>query len=456
MKKSQFTKKVLRSLTMTVMLCHPVILANAQQSSAQSYSLQQAIDYAIGNQVEVKNAYLETEISQARANELIGIGLPQIEAQGNFNYFIEIPTSFVPGEFFGGEPGTYAPVQFGQPYTADAGLRASQLLFDGTYLVGLKASKTYVDLRRKNLQQTKIETAVNVSKAYYYVLVASERMKQLENDLIRLGKLKDDTKALYDNGFVEKIDYDRIELNYNLVESSVAQTRRLVANSYNLLKFQMGMDLKENIGLSEDISQIQLDASILPSDSVKVESRIEYAILRTQHELADLDLKRYKASRWPSLVAFGSYTTNASRTEFNFFDSGNKWYPTGIIGASLSVPIFKGYSIGSQVQQAKLRKQQVENSFFSLDQGIMLEHQNAMNTLRSNIEKLETQSKNRNLAREISRVSKIKYDQGVGSNLEVIDAENSLREAETNYYLVLLETIISKIDLDKAAGNYKY
>ena len=456
MKNYLIAKKVLLSLMMTMVLCLYVFLAGAQEPSAKPYSLQQAIDYAIGNQVEVKNAYLETDIARARADELIGIGLPQVEAKGNMNYFLEIPTSFVPGEFFGGDAGTYAPVKFGQPYTADAGLSATQLLFDGTYLIGLKASKTYVDLRRKNLQQTKIETAVNVSKAYYYVLVAEERMKQLTNDLTRLGKLKDDTKALYDNGFVEKIDYDRIELNYNLVESSMAQTRRLVSNSYNILKFQMGMDLRENISLSEDISQINFDASLIPTDSVKVESRIEYSILRTQQELADLDLRRYKASRWPSLIAFGSYTTNASRTEFNFFEPGYRWYPTSVIGASLSVPIFRGFSINNQIQQARLRKLQVQNSFFSLDQGIMLEHQNAVNILRSNIERLETQSENRNLAREISRVSKIKYDQGVGSNLEVIDAENSLREAETNYYLSLLETIISKIDLDKAAGNFKY
>lgn len=456
MKKYHITIRVLRSFMITVGLCLPVIAAVAQQQSDKPFTLQQAIDYAISHQVEVKNAELETDISQARANELIGIGLPQIEAKGNLNYFVEIPTSFVPGEFFGGEAGTYAPVKFGQPYTADAGLSASQLLFDGTYLIGLKASKTYVELRRKNLQQTKIETAVNVSKAYYYVLVAEERMKQLNSDLTRLGKLKDDTKAMYDNGFVEKIDYDRIELNYNLVESSLAQTKRLVANSYNLLKFQMGMDLKENISLAEDISQVQLDSSLIPTDSVKVESRIEYEILRTQYELTDLDLRRYKASRWPNLIAFGSYTTNASRTEFNFFEPGYKWYPTAVIGASLSIPIFKGLTISNQIEQAKLRKQKVENSFFLLDQGIIMEHQNAVNVLRSNIEKLETQSKNRNLARDISRVSKIKYDQGVGSNLEVIDAENSLREAETNYYLVLLETIISKIDLDKAAGNYKY
>lgn len=456
MKTPKFSKLIYLKFLLILPGIFPIIPVVAQQSAAQVFSLQQAIDYAIKNQVDIQNAELETEISRARTNELIGIGLPQVNGSADMSKYLEIPTSFVPAEFFGGEPGTYAPVQFGLPYVANGGISASQLLFDGTYLVGLKASKTYVELSRKKLQQSKIETAVGVSKAYYYVLVAEERLKQLNSDLARLGKLKDDTKALYDNGFVEKIDFDRIELSYNLVQSSLAQTQRFVSNSYNILKFQMGIDLSTPVSLSENISDIKFDANTINRDSVKYENRIEYGILNTQYELAGLDLKRYKTSRWPSLVAYGNLNYNASRTEFNFFDPGYKWYPTAVIGATLSVPIFRGYTIGYQVQQAKLRVHQVENSFFKLEQGIQLEHQNAISTLNSNIEKLDTQDKNRSLAREISRVSKIKYDQGVGSNLEVIDAESSLREAETNYYLVLLETIISKIDLDKAAGVYKY
>jgi len=456
MKKPKINKAVYLTLITTILVFFSAEKIFAQSQPGATYTLVQAIDYAIKNQVDIKNAELETSIAKARTNELIAIGLPQVDASADVNKFLEIPTQFVPGEFFDGEPGTYAPVQFGQAYSASAGFTASQLLFDGTYLVGVKASKTYVDLARKGVSRTKIETAVNVSKAYYYVLVAEERFKQLTSDLARLGKLKDDTKAFYDNGFVEKIDYDRIELSYNLVESALAQTERFVSNSYNLLKFQMGMDLKTEISLAESIDNINFDPAVLHEDSVNVESRIEYSILQTQYKLADYDLHRYKTSRWPSLVAFGNYTTNASRNEFDFLDTGQKWYPSSMIGAKISIPIMGGFKIGHQVKQAELSKKQVENSFYQVEQSIKLEHQNALNTLKSNIEKLQTQDKNRNLAREISRVSKIKYEQGVGSNLEVIDAEASLRESETNYYLALLETIISKIDLDKALGNFKY
>ena len=452
-------KIIFKNLSYSYVICLVLIgsfPARAQDAAPMSFTSQQAIEYAVKNNVNIINADLETEISQARVNELIGVGLPQIKGNIDLNDFLEIPTQFVPAEFFDGEPGTYAPVKFGQQYTASAGITATQLLFDGSYIVGLQASKTYVELSRKTSTQTKIEVAANVNKAYYFVLVAEERLKQLNNDLERLAKLKDDTKALFDNGFVEKIDYDRVELSYNLVENSRNQTIRLVNNSYNILKFQMGLNQKTTITLTEKIADVSVTATPVEKDSVTVGNRIEYSILETQYKLAGLDLKRYNATRLPSIGLFGNFSTNASRDEFNFIDSDYKWYPTSIIGASLSIPIFTGLIINSQAKQARLKQTQVKNSFYLLEQNINLEYENAKIMLQNNILKLEMQEKNRDLAREITRVSKIKYDQGVGSNLEVIDAEASLREAETGYYTSLLETIISKIDLDKATGLIKY
>ncbi|OQA18589.1 MAG: Outer membrane protein TolC precursor [bacterium ADurb.Bin363] len=451
-----FNKKILAAFGMMLSTFVLSETVTAQTPAGSGFTVQQAIEYALKNETNVKNAQIETQIAQAKINELIGVGLPQVKGSADINKFIEIPTSFVPGEFFGGEPGTYAPVQFGQNYSASAGLSASQLLFDGSYLVGLQASRTYADLSRKGLQQSKIDVAVNVSKAYYFVLVAEERFKQLESDIQRIAKLKSDTKALFDNGFVEKIDYDRVELNYNLLESARNQTKRVVENSYLLLKFQMGMDLKTPITLTEKIDDVMPDIAVINTDSVQVSSRIEYSILETQHRLTELDVKKNQFSRLPSLVLFGNVSANASRNEFNIFNTDYKWYPTAIIGASLSVPIFGGFQKYAQTKQAKLAQLKVENAFYALEQGIKLEFNNAVTGLKNNIDNLETQKKNRELAREIARVSKIKYDQGVGSNLEVVDAETSLREAEANYYTALLETIISKIELDKASGTIKY
>ncbi len=447
--------KLLLTPAMIFLVSHARLSAQTDTAS-ESFTVSQAVEFALKNKAEVKNAELDVYIAKARMNELIGVGLPQINASGEINRFIELPTQFIPAEFFDGEPGTYSAVQFGQDYSATAGITASQLLFDGTYLIGLKATKTYGELSKKTYSQTRIETAVNVTKAYYMVKVMEERLAQLTSDLERMAKLKNDTRALWEEGFIEKIDYDRVALNYNLLESAKNQAQRLTSNSYSLLKFQMGMDLKTPIVLVENVEDINFTESPEKVQEFDFRKRIEYSSLQTQYELTGLDVRRFKSLRLPSLVLFGSLSANASRNDFTIFDTGYRWYPTSIVGASLKLPIFGGFQINEQVRQAKFRQKQVENAFKSVELGLTIEHESALTQLENSLDKLQTQKKNRELAREIARVSKIKYDQGVGSNLEIIEAESSLREAETNYYTSLLETIIAKIDLDKAKGNIKY
>ncbi|MGR6087504.1 MAG: TolC family protein [Arcticibacter sp.] len=434
-----------------------VMPASAQtQNASTSMNVEQAVAFAIKNHPDIKNAELEIAIAQAKINELVAIGLPQLNFSADLNKFVEIPTSFVPAEFFGGEPGSYAPVKFGQPWSSSAGISASQLLFDGSYLIGVKATKIYAELSKKNAEQLKIEMAVNVTKSYYMVLVIKEKLKQLNGDLARLDKLRKDTKVLYEKGFVEKVDLDRLDLNYNLFESAINSTSRMLTDGTNLLKFQMGMDVASQLELTESIPDAKSFESVVEATSMDYRNRIEYSILETQYTLTELDLKRYKSQQWPSVVAFGSYSANASRNEFNIFQNDYRWYPTAIVGASVKMPIFGGFKNRYQVNQAKLRMQMVENGSEKLEQGIELEYRNAVSNLNKNIEDLKIQQKNRDLAREIVRISKLKYDKGVGSSLELVDAESSLRESETNYYSALLATAVAKVELEKAMGKYKF
>lgn len=427
--------------------------AEAQQGGSYSFTLQQAVDYGYANQATTKNSAIDTEIAQKRINELIGVGLPQISGSAEINKFIEIPTSFVPAEFFGGNPGEYFPVKFGQPYSSSIGLSASQLVFDGSYLVGLQASKTYAELSRKNLQQSRIETAAVISKAYYNVLVMNERVALLNANVERVGKLKSDTKAMYDNGFVEKIDNDRIELTYNNIVIEKQKAERFAATALNLLKFQMGMTLDSQLELADKLETNVFDENIPADENIDASKRIEYGILQTQKHLQELDLKRHRFEYLPSLVAFGSLSANASRNEFDFFDTDRRWFPTAIVGAKLSVPIFDGLQKAARISQAKLTLKKIDNGFNSLEQGIKLETQNSKNQLLSSAESLKLQRKNRELAQEVARVSKIKYDQGIGSNLEVVNAETLLKESETNYYGALYDALIAKIDYAKATGS---
>ncbi|MEY3343801.1 MAG: hypothetical protein RL090_1485, partial [Bacteroidota bacterium] len=421
-------------IVLAILLMIIPFAGNGQENKTSfSMTIPQAIAFAIDNHPDIKNANLEIAVASAKISELIAVGLPQVNLSVDVNNFVEIPTQFVPAEFFGGEPGTYAPVKFGQPWSSSAGVTASQLLFDGSYMIGVKATKVYKELSEKTAEQLKIEVAVNITKSYYMVLVATEKSKQLKGDLEQLDKIRRDTKKLYEKGFAEKVDLDRLDLNYNLLENAISHTDRLVVDGYNLLKFQMGMELQHELILTEPVPDASNFSSLVETTGMDYNQRIEYSILQTQYNLTELDYKRYQSMRWPSVVAFGSYSTNASRNEFNLLQSGYKWYPTSIVGASVKMPLFAGFKNKYQVQQARLRMQMVENGSVKLEQGMELEYRSAVSKLNKSIEDLQLQSKNRDLAKEIVRITKIKYEKGVGSSFELVEAETSSREAESNY-----------------------
>lgn len=421
-----------------------------------SFTIQEAITYALKYQANVQNAELETRVAKAKINELVGVGLPQVEASAELNRFFEVPTSFFPASFSGGPEGEYLPVQFGQPYTGLARFTATQLVFDGSYIAGLQASRAYLDLARKDLTRTRIETAIAVSQAYYLVLVNREALNEFESELERIEKLRDDTKALYENGFVEKTDYDRIVLNYNISSNARNKLSRSVEISENLLKFQMGLDQYAEIELTEKLEDISTSPMESYSDTVDYRNRIEYSIIQSQYELARLDVKNFKASRLPSIGLFGSLGWNSSRNEFSFFNSEYKWYPQSVVGVQMNLSIFGGFKKNAQVQQAELQMLKVENSIRVLEDNINREYQNAMASYLNALDDLETQKENRELARELARVSKIKYDTGIGSSLEVVDAESSLREAESNYFQALFNAYSAKLELDRTAGTITY
>lgn len=427
---------------------------SAQQTNKNQYafSLQQAVDFAIKNQVSVKNAELDKKIAKEKSDELLGIGLPQISGSADITKFIDIPTTFVPGEFFGGDPGSFYPVQFGQNYSSTAGLTASQLLFDGSYLVGLKASRMYVDLMHKQVNQTKTDLAATVSKAYFNVLILQEQTQILDANVKRLKKLRDDMKATYDNGFAEKIDYDRTVLAYNNIITEKEKLDRMVTLSVNLLKFQIGANVQDELTLTDKLEDIKSTTMINPADTIDVNNRIEMDVLQTTKRLLQIDLKLKRVAYLPSLAAFGSYSVNASRNDFDIFEN-KPWYRTSLVGLKLTVPVFDGFQKASRVKQARFAVDKIDNTIQSVSQGLQLEVQTARTSLINALASLDTQGENRKLAADVARITKKKFEEGVGSSLEVMDAETALKVAETNYYTALIEAYIAKVDYAKATGT---
>lgn len=426
--------------------------AQTQTPQTFDFNLEQCINYAYEHQTSMLNAAIDQKIAEAKVKETIGIGLPQISGTADLQDFLKVPTSLLPGEFFN-QPGTYVPVKFGVKYNSSLGASVNQLIFDGSYLVGLQASKTYKELSQKTFNRTKIETNVAVTKAYYMVLVSNKQLDLLNANITQLKEQLDQTSALFENGFAEKIDADRLRVIYNNLLTEKQNIQRSLGVGITTLKFQMGMPVTEYLTLSGTIEDVKLDKTVINKDTTAYQNRIEYSLAETAIKLNQLDLKRYKSQYLPSLSAFGNGSYQFQNDNFN--DLYDKSFPTVVVGLRLNVPIFSGGQRYQKVKQAEFAVQKSQNDLFQAKNSINLDIENSITNYTNSINSLESQQRNLDLANEVLRVTKIKYEQGVGSSIEVTQAQTSLKEAENNYINALYDALVSKVDTEKATGLIK-
>lgn len=429
------------------------VTAQQPDSLKYNFTLNEAINYAFDHQTSILNAKIDEEIARNTVKQTVGIGLPRISSNLDFSDYLKVPTSLLPGEIFG-QPGVQIPVQFGVKYQSSAGVRLDQILFDGTYIVGLQASKTYKELSTRNAKRTRIETAVAVTKAYYSVLVSNEQFSLIDANLTQLKKSLNDTEVMFKNGFVEKIDVDRLQVLKNNLETERENVIRLLALNLDVLKFQMGMPVNSQLVLQDSIGSVQPQATSLMTDTTAYRNRVEYSLLETQKKLNLLNLKRYKSQFLPSISGFASASKSFQSNDFS--ELYKRSFPNSVIGLSLSWNIINGGQRLYQMKNAQLEVRKTENDLMNLQNSINLEISQTQKTYSNSLQSLENQKRNLNLAQEILRVSRIKYDQGVGSSLEVTSAETSLKEAQNNYITSLYDLLINKVNLDKSLGKINY
>lgn len=423
----------------------------------REFSLNEAIRFATEQNLNVKNSQLDAISADARIKEIKAVALPQVNVSGQFLNNLAIQTVFLPPEFFQlpADAGPQ-PVRFGVNYQGALQASVNQLLFDASYRIGLKAADAYRELAQKNIAASKITTAEQVAKAYYNVLVNQERMKLLDYNIGRLDTLLRETRALNQQGFVEKIDVSRLEVQLNNLQTEKQKVQNLVGLSYYLLKFQMGLGVNDPIVLTDRIPELSIDdlereVTSMPA-TFDYGNRIEFSQLQSQLELANLDIQNTQKQYFPKLSAFFNYGYNNGRNSFGDMLT-TKWFALSSIGLNLSAPIFDGFSKKYRIQQQKLTLEKARNSGDLLKNSIDLQIRQAQITLQNSLQSLRTQQRNLELAQEVLRVTRIKYKEGVGSNIEVINAESASREAQTNYYASLLDYMLTKVDLDKATGK---
>jgi outer membrane protein TolC len=430
-----------------------IVDVNAQESNSGAFSLQQSIDYAVKNSPNYLNAELDLKNAVYKKNEITGLGLPQVSGSIDIKDYVELPTSLLPGQFFGAPAGTYIPVKFGTKYNSTAGLSASQLLFSSDYIFGLKASKEFINLSKINVTRSKADLVSQVSKAYYNVIINKERIKLLESNLIRLKKILDDTKAFNQQGFAELIDAERLEVQYNNLVTEKDKVLRLIGLSETVLKFQMGYKLNDAIALTDSLNLNSDTFEELNITNVDVSKRPDYQLLKSQQNLLNLDVKRLKWGYLPTLAAYGAYQYNAQRQEFDLLDTDQKWFKIALVGATLNVNIFDGFQRNYKIQQAKISALKNNNTLKNIESASQLEASVAGISYNNAYSSLLAQKKNMVLAQHVYEVAMKKYQGGVGTNLEIVNAETTLKEAQTNYYNSVYDMLVAKIDYQKAIGT---
>ncbi|MBS1650713.1 MAG: TolC family protein [Bacteroidetes bacterium] len=429
------------------------------QNKSNSFSLQQAIEFALKNSPSYLNTEEDLKSSVYKKNEMIGAGLPQINGSFDFKDYFNIPQSVMDIHKLNpmAPVGTYTNLAFGLKYNATAGFNASQLIFSADYLFGIKASKEFVNLSRINVTRSKSDLIAQVSKAYYGVLINNERFGLLEANLVKLEKTLNELKATNTQGFVEQIDVDRLQVATNNLKIEKEKVENLIDLSKNLLKFQIGYKINDEINLTDSLhfDQTEQDIKLEPVDAKK---RPDYQLLEAQQKLNEIDVKRLKWGYLPTISAYGSYQYNTYRPEANIFENDNanaakKWFKIALIGATLNWNLFDGMQRHNKIQQAKIAYKKNINTFNALQLAADLEASTARITYNNALKTLNSNKQNVELARKVYEVAQKKYNQGIGSNLEIINAQTTLKEAETNYYSSLYDAIISKTDYQKATGN---
>jgi len=450
-------KKSLYILSICLLFYSNNSIAQQKAQAQYNYSLADCIKYAYEHQDSVKNAELDVKSADYKIKETIATGLPQVNGSISFQKYFQAPATVGPSSFFTGQPydpeASLVKFPFGATtYSNNYGVQASQLIFSGTFIVGLQAVKTFKELYTRSLTRSKIETNVNVTKAYYQVLVSGEQIKVLDANINQLKQQLDQTTSMNKQGFVEKIDVDRLSVSYNNLVTNRENVARALVLYVQMLKFQMGMPIEQELNLTDKLESVNLDQQAANSvDTAFYRNRIEYSLLETNLKLNMLDVKDKKAAYLPTVSANAGYTVAYEENHWRYlYDNA---YPFSFVGLSINVPIFSGGQRLNQLKESQINVQKAQNDLYNAKNGFKLQASAANVTFYNSLQSLNNQKRSRELAQEVLRVSKIKYDQGVGSSIEVTQAQTDLETADNQYIQALYNALISKVDLDKAYGK---
>ena len=425
---------------------------NAQEES-MTFSLQEAIDYAVKNSYDNKVAEQDIESAKKQKWETTTIGLPQIDGSVDYQNFLKQQISLIPAEFFGGNPGEFAEVIFGTKQNINAAVTLKQLLFDGSYLVGLQSAKTFLKISEQAKEKTELLTREAVINAYGNVLVTERSIAIYEGNIEILEKNLNDTRKTYENGLTEEEDVEQLEITLGNVKSQLNSVKRLKGIAYQMLNITLGNSIDTQLTLTDSLDSLtenNIDFGLM-NESFDLSNHIDYRIAENDRESKRLLMQLERSKALPTLNAFINYGTQIfsnSTTPLDF--EGERGFNYSLLGVSLKVPIFSSLGRSSRTQRARIDLDIADIRLKETEERLSLQAKRAKSDYQLSIEDYQTAKKNLNLAERIEKKQRIKFSEGISTSFDLTQAQNQLYTQQQTFVQSMLDVIAKKAALENA------
>jgi outer membrane protein len=424
--------------------------ANLFAQTTHTFSLGGALGHAMEHNYDLLSSLKDIEAAEKQVQEYMAIGYPQISGSINYTDYLSLPTFIMPANsFFPGSP--EQEIQFGTKYNASADISASQLIFDGKYIVGVQASRQLLERNRQQFIKTKNDMIEAVSAAYFRALVTENLRDILDSTIVYMESMLNETRYTWEAGFAEETDVDQLELIVSDLRANLILTETQTGIAYAFLKFLCGIEADDEIVLTNRLDEImaEVNYSALVDEPFHFENNIDYRLLQTQYKIAELQLKLQKSEYLPSLSAIINYQTQAQRNTWDFLNPEKKWYGSSFWGVEMAIPLWSSGIRSSRVQQARIDLDKLALADKKLRSGLTIEVKTARAEFHNAHLVMLNKSMAMNTAKKILRITSEKYRQGMAGSLDLLQANNQFLSNTSDYILAMQEVMVKKLSLEK-------
>lgn len=430
-------------------------LLTFSQEPPTTFSLQEAIDFALKNNRRAINSQRDIEAAKAQKWETTASGLPQLNAAVDYQNFLKQQVQVIPAEFFGGTPGEFAEVIFGTKQNMNATATLSQQIFDGSYLVGLQSAKVFLEISQNANTKTELEVRKAVINAYGNVLLAEETIQILERNLKVLEKNLNETTKIFENGLGEEENVEQLQITLSGVESSLKNTRRMKTLAYQMLNMTLGLDIHWPTSLSDNLERLtqeHISLSLMEAE-VNVQNTIDYQIAENDKVSKELLVKLEKSKALPTLTSFINGGYSAYTDDFSFANKDQKWFGSSLFGVSLNIPIFSSGMRSASTQRAQINLEKAKTELLEKEQNIQFEIAAAKSDYQFAIEDYDNKKQNLKLAERIEAKNQTKFFEGISSSFDLRQAQTQLYTAQQELLQAMLDVINAKAELETALNE---